>query len=220
MAREQAEFWSTVAASYDRVVDSQIGGATRAIVRDRAAREGSLGRLVEFGCGTGFYTDVLAGKASTVLATDIAPGMLEIAKRRVQAPNVIFQVEDCQGTSLPAGAFDTAFLGLVIHFTAPMRTMVEMGRILRPGGTVVILNLDRQSLRGVARMRSTMRILYHGVSGYRTKPPTRFGRDVLNESELRAVLQRSGFGVASVETFTDPSSAANVPIQYVRAVKV
>src|SRR5215471_9655132 len=105
MADELAEFWSKVADRYDRVVDSQIGGRTRSMVRDRVAAEGSLGRAVEFGCGTGFYTDLLASKADSLLATDLSPGMLEIAKHRVTAKHVTFRVEDCQHTSLPDGAF-------------------------------------------------------------------------------------------------------------------
>ena len=52
----------------------------------------------EFGCGTGFYTLVLLGKADSVVATDISPGMLALAKERIEerieAANVTFQVED------------------------------------------------------------------------------------------------------------------------------
>src|SRR5215831_13190389 len=110
MADERAEFWSQVAHRYDRVVDAQIGGRTRSMVRDRVGSEGSLGRAVEFGCGTGFYTNVLASKADSLLAIDLSPGMLEIARRRVAAKHVTFQMEDCQHTSLPDGAFDTAVL--------------------------------------------------------------------------------------------------------------
>jgi ubiquinone/menaquinone biosynthesis C-methylase UbiE len=98
MADEQAEFWSKVADKYDRVADLQIGGKTRSMARERVVREGNLGRSVEFGCGTGFYTEVLAGKADTLVATDISPGMLDIAKQRVNAPNVTFRAEDCQRT--------------------------------------------------------------------------------------------------------------------------
>jgi len=52
----QREFWSDVAQRYDRVVDLQIGPATRGLVRDRLAQEKRLGRLAELGCGTGSYT--------------------------------------------------------------------------------------------------------------------------------------------------------------------
>jgi hypothetical protein len=62
MADEQREFWSGVAQRYDRVVDRQIGPATRGLVRDRLAQEKRLGRLVELGCGTSFATQALAGK--------------------------------------------------------------------------------------------------------------------------------------------------------------
>ena len=93
MANQQAGFWSSVADTYDRVADLQIGGKTRSMVRERVAREGNLGRVVEFGCGTGFYTEVLASKADTLLATDISPGMLEIATQKVNARHVTFRVE-------------------------------------------------------------------------------------------------------------------------------
>jgi len=182
--------------------------------------EGHLGRVIEFGCGTGLFTEILAGKASALLATDIAPGMLEIAKQRVKAPTVTFQVEDCQHSSLTDGAFDTAFLSLVIHFTEPERTVAEMRRILRPGGTVLMANIDPLALRGWDRIRSTVRVLYQGVVGYRTKPPKRFGRNVMTEQRLRDLLNRSGFRIESIETFRDPSNSASIPIQYVRARKV
>jgi ubiquinone/menaquinone biosynthesis C-methylase UbiE len=219
MPNEQAEFWSTVADRYDRVVDLQIGGKTRSLIRERVIREGNLGRVVEFGCGTGFYTDVLARKADTLLATDISPGMLEVAKHQVNAPHVTFRAEDCQRTSLRDGAFDTAFISLVIHFTIPDHTVAEMYRILRPGGTLIVVNLDPQALKGLARIRSLIRIVYQGVVGYRLKPPKGFGRNVMTEAQLRELLGRSGFRVGSTETVKDSSRSSNIPVEYVRAVK-
>jgi len=220
MANDRADFWSNVAEKYDRVVDLQIGGKTRLMVRDHVARERDLGRSVEFGCGSGFYTEVLARRADTLLATDLSPGMLELAKQRVQAANVTFQPEDCQHTSLPEGAFDTAFISLVIHFTEPDHTVAEMHRILRPGGTLLIANLDPQALNGLDRIRSLIRIVYRGVVGYRLKPPRGFGGNVMTEEQLRDLLSRSRFRVDSAETIKDPSRSSNIPIQYIRAAKV
>jgi ABC-2 type transport system ATP-binding protein len=220
MAEERVEFWSNVAARYDRVVDLQIGGRTRAMVRERVAHEGDLGRLVEFGCGTAFYTEVLARNADTLLATDVSPGMLDLAKQRVKAANVTFQAEDCQHTSLADGAFDTAFMSLVIHFTEPAQTMAEMRRILRPGGTLIIANLDPQALNGLDRICSLIRIVYRGVVGYRLKPPKGLGRNVMTEKQLGDLLGRSRFRVDSTETIRDPSRSSNIPVQYIRAVKI
>jgi methylase of polypeptide subunit release factors len=77
----------------------KIGGQTRSMLRQRLARETALGSTVEFGCGTGFYTETLAGKAERLLATDLSPGMLDLARSRVRAANVTFQPEDCQRSS-------------------------------------------------------------------------------------------------------------------------
>lgn len=220
MTNEQAEFWSSVAESYDRVVDQQIGGTTRAMVRERVARESPLGRAVEFGCGTGFFTDALARKAQTLLATDLSPGMLALARRRVEADNVLFQAEDCQHTSLGDGAFDTAFASLVIHFTEPERAVAEMHRILRPGGTLIVVNLDPNALNLPNRIRAAIRILYRGLVGYRLKPPKRFGRNVMGERQLLDLLRASKFQVDDSETIKDPSRSSNIPVQYIRAARI
>jgi ubiquinone/menaquinone biosynthesis C-methylase UbiE len=216
---DQADFWSSVADRYDAVVDAQIGGGIRTLVRDRVAAERQLGRVVEFGCGTGFYTEVLAPRASSLLATDLSPGMLALARQRVRAANVAFQVEDCQRASLPDGEADTAFLSLVLHFTEPERTIAEMCRILRPGGVLLIANLDPQAMRPIDRLVSLLRVVYHGVLGYRVKPPKRLGRNVLAEAQLRDLLAAAGFVVDSVWTATDPARRFSIPVEYVRATK-
>jgi len=219
MIDEQRAFWSKVAPSYDRVVDLQIGPATRALVRERLVREGRLGNAVEFGCGTGFYTQVLAERAERVVATDCSPGMLAMAQQRIDAANVRFRVEDCQRTTLADGAFDTAFMSLVIHFTEPAATLAEMRRILKPGGTLIISNLDPQALGGLARVRCLARIIYHGLTGYRTKPPKASLNHAPTEQQLHDLLIRAGFEVLSSETFRDPSRSSNIPVEYVRALR-
>ncbi len=220
MANEQSEFWSKVAQKYDQVVDLQIGSKTRSIVRDRVTKEGRLGKLAEFGCGTGFYSEVLASKADSVVATDLSTGMLALAKDQIKAANVTFQVEDCQRSSLPDGAFDTVFMSLVIHFTEPDKTLAEMRRILKPGGTLIIVNLDPRALNGLDCVCSRIRIVYQGLMGYRVKPPRGFGKNVVTEKQLCDLLAKARFEVISTETIKDPSRSSNIPVEYIRAVKV
>jgi ABC-2 type transport system ATP-binding protein len=216
---EQSAFWSKVADKYDRVVDLQIGGKTRSLVRERLTKESRLGDVVEFGCGTGFYTQGLAEKADTVVATDISPGMLDVARSRINAGNVRFQQEDCQATFFADGAFDTAFISLVLHFTEPRRTLLEMHRILKVGGTLIIANLDLHALRGLDRGRCLVRILYYGLAGYRVKPPKGFGKNMLREKDLRDLLNECRFKVMGSETIRDTSRSSNIPVEYIRAVK-
>lgn len=218
MANEQSEFWSSVAKKYDTVVDLQIGPMTRSMVRERVAHEGQLGHLAEFGCGTGFYTLMLAGKAETVVATDISSGMLEIAQAQVKATNVRFQQEDCQKSSLPESQFDSAFISLVIQFTDPDKTLAEMHRILKPGGTLIIANLGLRALTGLRRVRCLARILYYGLRHYRVKPPSGFGKNVMTEKQLCDRLNSAGFRVIGTETVRDTSRSSYIPIDYIRAV--
>ena len=220
MADEQREFWSKVAQKYDRVVDLQIGSGTRSLVRERMAQEGRLGSVAEFGCGTGFYTKVLTDNADRVVATDLSPHMLELARDRTNAVNVTFQEEDCQRTSLPDAGFDTVFISLVIHFTEPSKTLAEMHRILKPGGLLIISNLDPVALKGLDRVRCLIRIVYQGLVGYRLKPPKGFGRNVVSEKKLCDLLGKAGFKVLSTETIKNGSRSSNIPVEYIRAVKV
>jgi ABC-2 type transport system ATP-binding protein len=219
MSDQQREFWSAVAEKYDRVVDLQIGGQTRSMVRARLDKESALGGAVEFGCGTGFFTATLASKAARLLATDLSPSMVELTRQRTAAANVTFLPQDCQRTSFAAGSFDTAFIGLVIHFTEPAATLKEIQRILRPGGMVIIASVNANALVGFDRMRAFARMLYWGVVVYRTRPPKRFGRNMLGKDQLCNLLQNSGFEVVSAETVKDASRSSNIPIDYLKARK-
>jgi ubiquinone/menaquinone biosynthesis C-methylase UbiE len=220
VADGQSQYWSKVARKYDCVVDLQIGGKTRSLIRERVAKEGRMGTLVEFGCGTGFYTAVLSEKADGIVATDISPGMLAVARQQIKAENVNFQLEDCQKTSFPDGAFDTAFMSLVIHFTEPEKTLVEMRRVLKPGGTLIITNLDPGALNGLNRIRSWARVIYNGLARYRVRPPKGFGQHLLTEEQLCGLLRKSRFKVIDQETISDTSRSSNIPVEYIRAVKI
>ena len=219
ISEQHSAFWSKVAGRYDSVVDHQIGSRTRAMVRDRLAGEQNLGNVVEFGCGTGFYTDVLAARSRTVIATDLAPGMLAIAQRTVKAPNVTFQNEDCQRTSFPDSVFDTVFMSLVVHFTNPRTTLGEMHRILGPDGLLIILNPDPHPLRPWDRFRWLLRGYFYGITRYRTKPPKGMLKGVISEQQLCNFLVESKFEISLTETIRNTSQRHNIPIEYIKAVK-
>jgi len=219
MTNEHREFWSAIAENYDAVVDLQLGVDTRVMVRERLAQESWLGAVVEFGCGTGFYTQALADKADTLLATDLAPVMLAVARKRTQAANVQFQEQDCQKTSLPDSAFDTVFMSLSIHFTDPVKTLAEMRRILKPGGTLIIANPHPGAMSAFNRFRWLVRGFYYGVTRHRVKPPKGFAKSLLRAGPLSDLLTKFNFKILSAETIRNASRGSNVPLEYIRAAK-
>ena len=220
MTSEHKKFWSKIAARYDAVVELQLGPDTRTMIRDRLIREKNLGATVEFGCGTGFFTAALASKAETVLATDLAPGMLDLARHRTRNQNVRFQLEDCQNTSLPDSSFDTVFMSLVIQFTVATKTLAEMHRILKPGGTLIIANADPGALSRWNRSRWWTRVVYYGLTRQRTKPPKGSAKGLLTEKQLCSLLRSTHFTLTSSEAFRNTSSACNAPVEYIKARKV
>jgi ubiquinone/menaquinone biosynthesis C-methylase UbiE len=219
VSQELVNFWTNAAPDYDRVVELQVGPGTRAKVRELVDRETALGDVVEFGCGSGFFTESLARNATSVLATDFSPGMLAHACEQLVGREIAFQIADCQGSSLEGESFDTAFLSLVLQFADHERTLAEMHRVLKPGGRLLIANLDVYALSVRHRLRCMFRVIHHGRRGYAVRPPRGFGRHVIGQRELCALLSRHGFGVLGSETFTNPSRPSYIPINYIRARK-
>ncbi len=217
---EQSEFWSSVAGRYDSVIDLQVGADTRWRVRERIlADERRFGNAAEFGCGTGFFTDAIASRAESVMAVDIAPGMLAVARARCKGRNISFRQEDCQRTSLAEGSLDSAFLSLVIHFTDPTTTLKEMWRVLKPRGMLAVLNVDPLALDGLRLFCAKVRILYYGITRYRVKPPKNFSKNLIAAEDLSELMARTGFGIVSVESFRSSSRFSDVPIELIQATK-
>lgn len=129
----QREFWSRLPKKYGRVADCRIVGRTRFLLRERLENEQLLGNLVEFGCGTVFSRQCRRAKRQTPIATELSPAMLSLVRELVRAENATFQPQDCQRTSFADGSFDSAFLGLVIHFTEPNRARRRERRIESSG---------------------------------------------------------------------------------------
>lgn len=220
MSCDESAFWSDVSTKYDGTVDAQLGENLRKLVRDRLSRESGLGRLLEVGCGSGFFTETLADRAEAVVATDIAPGMIELASGRLRNhSNVTFQIEDCRKTSFGDAAFDAAFIALVLQFVDADVALSEMHRVLRPGGTLIIANVDVLALSLPLRLMLMVRTIYHSKVRYNRAMPRIMPRRLLSASQLRAQLESSGFRVESLEQIRDLSCSYNCPINYVRATR-
>jgi ubiquinone/menaquinone biosynthesis C-methylase UbiE len=117
-------------------------------MRDAAIQKAELaenGIVADIGTGTGFVLEGLIGKAENLVGFDESPEMLEVARQRfADRPEVRFQQTDGHTIPAPDGSFDAVFANMYLHHAPdPAVSIREMARILKPGGKLIITDLDR-----------------------------------------------------------------------------
>lgn len=106
-------------------------------------------RILEMCSGTGNATHAIARRAgpeSTIVGVDLSVGQLRRAHRKVYAVPVTFAVMDAARTGFPDSTFDKVFIPHAVHEmprALRMAVLREAHRVLRPRGTLVVLELDR-----------------------------------------------------------------------------
>jgi SAM-dependent methyltransferase len=104
------------------------------------------GEVLEVGCGTGGFARLLASRADRVRALDLSPEMIRVARERsVRYPNIAFEVVDVTSRRLPADQFDAVTSIATLHHLPFGATLSGLSASLKPGGTLVVLDLYKRS---------------------------------------------------------------------------
>jgi ubiquinone/menaquinone biosynthesis C-methylase UbiE len=183
---------SLFAAIYDRInrpaERGWLGERRRRLLADLT------GDVLEIGAGTGanlaHYRD-----AARVVAAEPDPAMRARLNRRLPEARVPVEVSDAGAESLPypAGTFDAVVSTLVLCTVPdPDRALAEARRVLKPTGTMVVLEHVRGTGR-LARRQDRLTPLW-----------SRFGAGCHPNRDTRAAIERAGFTFEDVETFQVP----------------
>lgn len=99
-------------------------------------------RVLEQGCGVGMYVAALLPHADAVIGIDVEPAYL--AQAAAHVPAAQFQLAASEHLPFDDGTFDLILSHEVIeHVQDDRATAVEMARVLRPGGRMVIFAPNR-----------------------------------------------------------------------------
>lgn len=99
-------------------------------------------RALEVGCGSGAFSRRLARCSEQVLALDLSPEMIRLARERSdEFRNLEFQVADAVERDFPDEEFDCIATIATMHHL-PMKFMLsKFKRALKPNGVLLILDL-------------------------------------------------------------------------------
>jgi ubiquinone/menaquinone biosynthesis C-methylase UbiE len=139
--RKERRIWDRQAAGYDGrtlrmyrdAYDLSIEKARSVLAPDH--------EVLEIGCGTGIITLGIAPYVLRVVATDISPEMIAVAKDKAAhalASHVEFQVYDGYSVPYDDGTFDAVLVFNTLHVVKePAALLREARRLLKPGGYLV-----------------------------------------------------------------------------------
>lgn len=152
--RHVARAFSRASGQYTRLAQAQqhMGEALWPLLPDRA------GCVLDLGCGPGHWCRRLTtrfGPECQVLGLDLAQGMLDIARR--EAPRSCdWLCADAAALPLACRQVDLVFSNLAIQWCPDLdAVMLELYRVLRPGGRAVINSLGPGTLHEVSHAWSS-----------------------------------------------------------------
>lgn len=197
---------------YDRPVRtlSQLDVTARLVVANRMVASvdtaaSSHPHILDLGCGTGEGSSRIHAEGMTVIATDLSMEMVRAAVRRF--PFLRGCVADAAGLPFESERFDIVqSLGVLEYVGPAQEAVLELRRVLKPGGTLVISMPNRQSLfRRLHRVERFITAPLRRLLGRRqgdSGQEVGFQHRQWRPAEAVGLLEASGFRVADVRFIT------------------
>ncbi len=137
------DFFDRVAQDWDEMREGYYSDEVR--VGALAAAAVINGKIVaDIGAGTGFISQGLVQEGLRIIAVDQSEAILDEMKRKfADITTIDYRVGNAQDLPIPDETVDYAFANMCLHHVeSPPDAIVEMTRILRPGGRLVITDVD------------------------------------------------------------------------------
>lgn len=126
------------------------------------------GSTLEIGCGTGAFSRRLAERVEHVLALDLSPEMIRVARSRsAQFPNLEFQVADVMTEDFPPEYFDCIATIATLHHLPLREVLAKMEAALKSRGVLIVFDLfepERNMLKLAGWRDAFLNVMAMGVS--------------------------------------------------------
>lgn len=145
-------------------------------------------KILEAGCGFGHWVFWMAKHNFQVTGVDIAEKTIETAKlyaKNKKISNCKFVVADIRKLPLEDNSFDMIFsFGVIEHFKNPKPLMLELKRVLKPGGKIFLSVPNIYSMHSLTRPMA--KLLGRWNLGYESS---------YNQDQLKNLFTDNGFKV-------------------------
>ncbi len=139
-------YFDAVASEWDRMRGSFFSPT----VRDKALTVAPLepgAWAGDIGAGTGFLTEGLLARGVKVIAVDPSEDMLEqMWEKFGEGAGVVYRTGTAEQLPIDDACLDAVFANMCLHHVeAPGLAIRDMTRVLKPGGRLVITDLDEHA---------------------------------------------------------------------------
>ena len=145
MSSHSKQYFDDVAGQWDTMRNEFFSE----VVRERALEAAGVRadeRAADIGAGSGFVTEALIAAGCRVIAVDPSPAMLDVMRAKLGGAPVDYRVGVAESLPITDGEVDHALANMVLHHVErPLEAIGEMVRIVKPGGKLVITDLDEHT---------------------------------------------------------------------------
>ncbi|GLQ54009.1 alpha/beta fold hydrolase [Devosia nitrariae] len=198
------EAWDHIAPGYDRTnTETQMQLAGEALLR---AELQSGMRFLDVACGSGALAIPAARLGAEVVAVDQSPVMLQLLQDRARKDALAIDTSVMDGHALQfeAESFDIAGSQFGVMLFPDMPAGIrEMARVVKPGGTVLVITYgDPHEVDFLRFLVGAVQSVRPGFEGPSVAPPP-LPFQLSDPERLRAELEAAGLKKIRVETTTE-----------------
>jgi len=211
-AEQAAQYFRANAAQWDRIRSLYVDEKEVEAALLGLLPSAGLHDLLDIGTGTGRMLEVFGSRVERALGLDLSREMLAVARvnlERARLRNCSIRQGDMYQLPLPGASFDAVVIHQVLHYAErPGQVVAEAARVLRPGGTLVIVDFAPHELEFLRSEQAHRRLgftdaevtLWCRASGLEPEPVRHLPGDPLTVSLWAARRRAEAEAPASART--------------------
>jgi ubiquinone/menaquinone biosynthesis C-methylase UbiE len=165
--------------------------------------------LLDVACGTGVLAQEaadLVGTNGSVVGVDINEGMLAVARQK--APNITWKGGPAEALPFSSNTFDRVVSQFALMFFEDQaKAIAEMGRVVRPGGTVTVAVWDSLAATpGYAAVAEVLNELFGPEVAQSIQAPYSLG----DKQKLTSLFAEAGMNDITIRTITGQARFASI----------